>query len=84
MFCNPLKTHRVTLRGNDTQLGQFDATLQAGRLSVWASPDIIRSHKTISVELEGRVLTRVPSANLRCSRSFFLSPDCIEVPVKTH
>lgn len=84
MLCNPLKTHTVILRGNDTQLGQFDATLQQGRVSIWASPDIIRSHKTISVELDGRLLTCVPSSRLRCSRSIFLSPDCIEVPVKTH
>ncbi|MBD3586678.1 hypothetical protein HHX48_13095 [Salinimonas sp. HHU 13199] len=84
MLCNPLKTHTVTLRGNDAHLGKFDATLQEGRVSVWASPDIIRSHKIISVELEGRVLTCVPTTRLRCTRSFFLSPDCIEVPVKTH
>ncbi|WP_018983059.1 hypothetical protein [Salinimonas chungwhensis] len=86
MLCNPLKTHTVVLRASNQELGHFDATFQQDHVSVWVSPDIVRHHKEISVEVGGKVLVCLSTKQIKCNRSIYLWPDCIEMPLphQTH
>lgn len=81
MLCNPLSTHTVTLRAQDKELGRFRATLQPKRAAIWASPDVLASHQSFSVLLGNRELSKVTIDQCKCSRAFYLSPDCIEIPL---